>query len=666
VRTLSETLGAAQKEASVEPYVRAEFSDFFGDVARLRFERFYTGAEGEYFSAACIAGDGSLIRARIDPSTKVLYRQRVTSPGPGSTYSSWTSVETVSALAGVALAALGSTVVLAFVDADTLRLRVRVSTNNGSSFGSASTVATAAGAPNFLALAIADGGHRVLFWNEGGVVYRSRWNGTSWGTRTAWTNSVGSVLGLACAYFGDWCVVVAGKELTTDHAKLWATIYGDGGLVTADTWSDLYEVLGAEDGTLVTYRAPAVCRAAGAWRLFFVERYTGTVAYQRLHWSTMKGDKAFVGFEAWREPFGFDRTGLYGVAVAPVGSTLWLSAPDGVWHAAAMATTPDQAADVLEAVVELEEWDGRLRLVLRNDDGRYSPGGAQAQLVRRGMKVDVSFGLVTSEGAELPSPGTGYWIESVEYVTGAAARAVVHGRDGWGLLERWRARRQFAWAAGQRNVFQLLVFVCGRAGLDFASLGSASAALSALYPAFTVHPGESGRTAVRRLLEKVPDVALLRAGTVYGRHVQASDSTVYEYGTDHAVLEGRYRERGPEVNRARAFGVDLFDERFDFAEIELVGERAAFVHDLVLTTGALAGDRAARELRAAEVSSRDEQIRVRMNGGAEVWDLVALTDAQMGLSGVKRRVLGAVFTYTTRGSGRGFPRYDLVLRLGAA
>src|SRR6476660_4529834 len=110
MRLLSDELRAAQQQASARPYVTATFSDHHGDTTRLRFQRHYTGAEGEYHVAATITGDGSLVRARIDPATKVLYTQRVANPTSGSTFSAWTSQGTVSASGAVALCA-GSGVV---------------------------------------------------------------------------------------------------------------------------------------------------------------------------------------------------------------------------------------------------------------------------------------------------------------------------------------------------------------------------------------------------------------------------------------------------------------------------------------------------------------------------------------------------------------------------
>ena len=189
MKQLSSTLLVAQKGASGAPYVKAELSDYWGDRTRIRFTRHYTGSEGEYYGAVAGAPDGSLIRARIDPSTKVLYTQRVTSPGPSSDFSQWTSHGTVSASGAVALAVGGSALYLFYVDAGLTTLKVKTSSDNGASWGAAANVTTAGGTKVYLAAAVATSGDVVVFWNEGATVYRSRWNGSSWGTRTAWSTS---------------------------------------------------------------------------------------------------------------------------------------------------------------------------------------------------------------------------------------------------------------------------------------------------------------------------------------------------------------------------------------------------------------------------------------------------------------------------------------------
>jgi len=240
MRTLSATLLAAQKAAVRRPYVEAKFDDFWGDRPRLRFTRYYTGAEVEGPSAVVVAADGSLNRARIDPSTNTLYTSRVSSPGSGSTYSSWTSHASVGAASYCALAARGSQLGLFWVDPDTLGIHYEWSFDNGATWGGTALLATAGAAAKHLAAAFNSVGDITVFWSEGAVVYRSRaQSGAGWGARTVWTLSVASITGLACEQQGDWGVVLCGTEVTTTHPKAWSCIYGDGLDQAANTWSSL-------------------------------------------------------------------------------------------------------------------------------------------------------------------------------------------------------------------------------------------------------------------------------------------------------------------------------------------------------------------------------------------------------------------------------------------
>src|SRR3972149_5456559 len=116
MRTLSAPLLAAQKSASGEPYVQVEVTERIANVRRLRWERLYTGGEPDSHHAAAMPADGSLIRARSTGGQ--LYYQRVTGPGPGSDFSTWTSLGSVSASAGVALCSRSATVMLFYVDTD--------------------------------------------------------------------------------------------------------------------------------------------------------------------------------------------------------------------------------------------------------------------------------------------------------------------------------------------------------------------------------------------------------------------------------------------------------------------------------------------------------------------------------------------------------------------
>jgi len=108
VRTLSSTLLAAQKSASSQPYVKLLVAGRIGGVTRLNWSRLYTGSEPDYYHAATLSGDGSLVRARVSNSSPFwLYIQRIASPGPGSDFSQWSSFVQVSGSSGIALASQG-------------------------------------------------------------------------------------------------------------------------------------------------------------------------------------------------------------------------------------------------------------------------------------------------------------------------------------------------------------------------------------------------------------------------------------------------------------------------------------------------------------------------------------------------------------------------------
>ena len=90
MRTLSATLQTAQKKAAARPYVEAKVYDYAQGIRRLNWTRLYTGAEADNHHGIAFDGQGSMHRIRISGSD--IYRQKVTSPGAGSTYSSWTKI----------------------------------------------------------------------------------------------------------------------------------------------------------------------------------------------------------------------------------------------------------------------------------------------------------------------------------------------------------------------------------------------------------------------------------------------------------------------------------------------------------------------------------------------------------------------------------------------
>ncbi|GAI29433.1 unnamed protein product, partial [marine sediment metagenome] len=191
---------------------------------------------------------------------------------------------------------------------------------------------------------------------------------------------------------------------------------------------------------------------------------------------------------------------------------------------------------------------------------------------------------------------------------------------------------------------------------------STSTALVNQYPAFTINPGESGLTAVKRLLSMVPDVIFFVRDTAYLKNPLAADSSQYAYGTDHAIIEANYRELAQESNRAQVFGEGVFTEDWDWDEIALVHDRLAQASDINIDSTTKAHHRGAAILRGADIEGIDGHILVPMNCGQDLFDVISITSPQAGLNASKRRVISLTRTWTPN---KPKSRYSLSVGLGA-
>lgn len=638
MRLLSAPLIAAQKSDSAVPYLRVQVSDRIGGVHRLAWTRLYTGAEPDGYHAACVPGDGSLVRARV--SGGHLYYQRVTSPGAGSNFSAWTDLGVV-ADADVALCADGSRLLLFYVDAGGTQVKVRESTDNGATLGAAVTAATGAGAVTWLAADVKPSGDAIVVYSVGANVLAARRLAGAWGAPVAWPNTTASITGIACAHNGDWNLAVCGTD-SLGQSFVWTTLVGDGFSLPIGTWgASLKEVMLSSTESSVAYRAPFLSHI-DTYRLSFVEQFSGTSSYARPYHAYAPATADFVA-NLWREPVPFDLASQYGQSIAAGSTAAWLSTPSGVWAAPAAVISLDVSADVFECTTRDAAFDGRLQLLLRNDDGRYSGSPSPITL---GAELRVGPGYMTSAAPEA-SDGPSYWIQRIERRTGRGDGSVlITARSGWGLLDAWRARRTHAWAAGTSSVFAILQFLFARAGLEFAGAG-ASTEVSNLQPAFVIQPGESALHAVRRLLEMVPDVIFLRREFATLTEPLASQAASFAYGDDYRIYAGRYADASPGSNRAQAFGLNVFAETFGWPSIGEEYDRLGQAIDRSLTTATQVQDRADALLRRALTSATTGEITVAVNCGLELWDVIEVTDPLAGLSAAKKRVSGIELRYST-------------------
>jgi len=281
-------------------------------------------------------------------------------------------------------------------------------------------------------------------------------------------------------------------------------------------------------------------------------------------------------------------------------------------------------------------------------------------------QLDFSPGCVTSQGNEVSS-GQTFTLEAYEHTSsGGKASLFLYALDGWGQLNTWRARHQFRWnkTSSELSVKQILEFVLARAGLKL-EVKSESSVLTGYYPDFTIHLNDRSDTIIQRLLSFVPDVFFIEGNKAYVVNPQFSDSSVYSYGGAHPVFEGKYQGGAWKLNRIQVEGYDTVGEEpiivdsFSWDEIDKVYDRLHQLEDTNIDTVARAGQRGAAYLRETEIESVGGTIRIPVNCGQQLYDVIDITDSRAGLDGEKSRVLGLNLTYDTR---RG--EYEQKLSLG--
>jgi hypothetical protein len=242
---------------------------------------------------------------------------------------------------------------------------------------------------------------------------------------------------------------------------------------------------------------------------------------------------------------------------------------------------------------------------------------------------------------------------------------ILRARDGWGTLIDWGARHQFRWnkTTDDISVKDIIAVIMARAGLKL-EVKSQSSAITGFYPDFTVNPDDNGRNVIQKLLSFVPDEIFIEGNKAYLVNLQSSDRAEYSYGTDHPILEGRYRQGARGINRVQVEGYDtslsklILVDSFDWSEIDRTYERLRHVEDRNLNTIAEARQRGTAFLRQAEIEAVGGMMLVPVNCGQQLFDVIAVTDGRAGLTAVKKRVLGIVLVYHPQ-RGEYFQRLEL-------
>jgi len=261
MRNLSDTLLAAQKEASRIPYVTVKAKNTISGIVRLDWERLYTGSETNYFHAVTMPDDGSLIRARLTPpaDSRKLYRQRVANPGPSSDFTQWVYTNQYN-VAVVACASLGAEVSIFWINGQNCEVRRIKSTDYGASFGSPELIDYSPTTAIYgIAAAYKPNGDLALFFADQATLYVKKYISSQWQDKAAWDKTTGDLSGVATVYDGDWDLLITGKD-SSGNFKLWSLVYGDGIQINIGSWSDLREIASAPSGGDFEYKACSMDR----------------------------------------------------------------------------------------------------------------------------------------------------------------------------------------------------------------------------------------------------------------------------------------------------------------------------------------------------------------------------------------------------------------------
>ena len=117
------------------------------------------------------------------------------------------------------------------------------------------------------------------------------------------------------------------------------------------------------------------------------------------------------------------------------------------------------------------------------------------------------------------------------------------------------------------------------------------------------------------------------------------------------------------ANWLRLQGPDRYADASTKAEVYQYGPRLTIVRSLDATTDAKANAYAANALRRRVVLDEQGSLSCPLDAGAELFDVLAITDSGLGLTARKARIIAISWRYT-RGPTATKARYDATYKLG--
>ncbi|MGE5595520.1 MAG: hypothetical protein ACM3S1_05735 [Hyphomicrobiales bacterium] len=360
---------------------------------------------------------------------------------------------------------------------------------------------------------------------------------------------------------------------------------------------------------------------------------------------------------AWTEPTPHEAASAYGLALG-VGSTgAWASTPSGVWRAE-LAANADLSSRLVSARYRITPRSARCTIELDDAPGDGVPGA-----LRAGGTIDLRTGYRTSSGAE--------YGHTLTFVVDRIARTAARGRrtvrieasGAWEQLGRFRWPQAWQTAAGELLRSQIAARIAARAGLA-ANSSSPSADWLGYQPSFVIAQGESGATALARLLEVVSDG--VRTGEEDGLTIVGlsdGDAPAYAYGGpgEHPIAAFELVDEPPAANWVRVQGPDRYADELGFTSIYAHGPALRTVRNLDATTDTKATSWAQNALRRDQWGTPTATLTAPAQVGQQLFDVVTVTVPELGIAAEEYRVIGIALDYRRGPAGA---RYDTLLELG--
>jgi hypothetical protein len=639
VRTLDPNLAAAVSATSQQPAIACI-------IARSdpQFAAYQSATGTEYRSAACVAGDGSIVRAHIAQSggaSQPLSVQRITDPGQAAQWTTWTQLATgMNAPAGCAVAWMANAVfVIAQQYGGSYPVVFWTSSDYGQTWSAMRQFPAIPVSPTNVR-GIASAGNNdcfILYDVSGGVQIACSFYTGTWGI---WQQSTLAPLaagaGLAVTYIP-----------TTQTYDIAAS---DGQIINAyrfsTTWSSLPVIVPAS-ASGVQHLYPFLLQLNGGYLLCYNEIDSGAVTslvYSRPRLLFSRD------FQHWSDGYPLGLTCALGAALlnaissppsGNAGPALYVAGDLQIWRAPQYSmSNPGQYLDVSARVLsfvrkERPNQPGELTLELDNADGALTTAVLNGP-ISPNATLTLNEGYVVNGAPDTATTGL-YRLEQVLLVRSPDESLIrITARDPARWL-KWQVRTMRAYT--NQTIGWLLTEIGARANLPVAPLPN-TPQVGEIVPSFIVPTGTTLAHTLKELCATYDLYWLYdpQNGLTF-RELNSGDGASWSYSSDWFALSIGWSGDDDRATHIIITGKPLSPtqlcaaESVDYSACAAVNQdRIIHVANPRITTNAEASVKAGLMLADEQRAHSIYQLTVAGNPALQVLDVVTITDGALGLS----------------------------------